>query len=81
MVNGNRRFTTGYVGRYCQVSRGTVLKWIKSEKLHAFALPDGQYRITQAAFVDFLKAYDMPIDEELLTGAGQASGAGSGSGA
>ena len=79
MANGDRRLTTGHIGRYCHVSRGTVLKWIRSEKLHAYALPDGQYRITQAALVDFLNAYNLPIDEELLTGAGQASGAGSGS--
>ena len=79
VVNGDRRLTTGHIGRYCHVSRGTVLKWIKSEKLRAYVLPDGQYRITQASLVDFLKAYNMPIDEELFTGVSQASGAGSGS--
>ena len=52
--------------RYCHVSRSTVLKWVKSRKLSAYLHPDGQYRIPQAALVDFLRAYDMPIDEELL---------------
>jgi len=65
-MNSDRRLTTGDVMRYCHVSRSTVLKWIKLEKLNAYLHPDGQYRITQAALIDFLKAYNMPIDKELL---------------
>ena len=65
-MNSDKRLTTGDIGRYCRVSRSTVLKWIRSGKLSAYVHPDGQYRITQAALVDFLKAYNMPIDEELL---------------
>ena len=65
-MNGERRLTTGDVLKYCQVSRATVLKWIKSNKLIAYVHPDGQYRVTQTAFVDFLREYHMPIDETLL---------------
>jgi two-component system, OmpR family, response regulator VicR len=63
MNNNERRLTTGDVMKYCQVSRATVLKWIKSNRLVAYVHPDGQYRITQIAFVDFLKEYNMPMDQ------------------
>lgn len=52
--------------KYCCVSRATVLKWIKSNKLSAYLHPDGQYRITQDALIDFLNTYNMPLDKELL---------------
>ena len=65
-MNSERRLTTGDVGRYCHVSRSTVLKWIKFKRLTVYVHPDGQYRITQDALIDFLKAYRMPIDEDLL---------------
>jgi Helix-turn-helix domain len=65
IMKNHERLTTGDVMRYCHVSRSTVRRWIKSDKLIAYLHPDGQWRITQAAFVDFLRAYDIPIDEEL----------------
>ena len=67
-MDTERRLTTGDVMRYCSVSRSTVLKWIKSEKLDAYLHPHGQYRIPQAALVAFLKEYNMPIHKELLKG-------------
>ena len=69
-MNNDRRLTTGDVMKYCHVSRSTVLKWIKSQKLTAYFHPDGQYRITLPALTDFLKAYNMPIPGELLREAG-----------
>ena len=66
MMNKDRRLTTGDVMRCCHVSRSTVRRWIQSEKLSAYLHPDGQYRITQVDLIDFLKAYNMPIDEGLL---------------
>ncbi len=65
-MNNDKRLTTGDVMQCCQVSRSTVLKWIKSGKLGAYVHPDGQYRITQAALMDFLQAYDIPISEGFL---------------
>jgi len=67
-MDNERRLTTGDVMKYCVVSRSTVLKWIKSEKLGAYLHPHGQYRIPQAALIAFLKEYNMPIDNELLRG-------------
>ena len=54
------------VGRYCQVSKSTVLKWINDGKLQAFRLPSGHYRIDKEDFRDFLERYSMPIKEELF---------------
>lgn len=65
-MSNDKRLTTGDVMGYCHVSRSTVLKWIKSNKLGAYVHPNGQYRITQDALLDFLNMYNMPIDEELL---------------
>jgi excisionase family DNA binding protein len=65
-MDKDRRLTTGDVMKYCHVSRSTVLKWVKVGSLKAYLHPGGQYRITQSALIDFLKAHDMPIDEELL---------------
>lgn len=69
-MDGDRRLTTGDVMRYCHVSRSTVLKWIKSNQLSAYLHPDGQYRVTQISLVDFLKEYNMPIDDELIRNLG-----------
>ena len=71
-MNNNRRLTTGDVMKYCQVSRSTVIKWIKSEKLEAYVLPDGQYRVTREALIDFLTAYKMPVDGELIRRASES---------
>jgi hypothetical protein len=67
-MHSDRRLTTGDIMRYCCVSRATALKWIKSDKLSAYLHPDGQYRITQDALIDFLKTYNMPLNKELLEG-------------
>jgi len=40
-MDNERRLTTGDVMKYCVVSRSTVLKWIKSEKLGAYLTPMG----------------------------------------
>ena len=51
---------------YCQVSKSTVLKWVKDGKLQAFRLPSGHYRIEKEDFRDFLERYDIPIKEDLF---------------
>ena len=71
MANNDRRLTTGDIMRYCHVSRSTALKWIKSNKLDAYYHPDGQYRITRDALLDFLERYNMPVDEVLLEERGE----------
>ncbi len=57
----NIRLTSRDIASYCQVSKSTVLEWIKSERLKAFRLPSGHYRIDKKSFKDFLEKYDMPV--------------------
>ncbi|MFA4836400.1 MAG: helix-turn-helix domain-containing protein [Dehalococcoidia bacterium] len=61
--------TPKIVAQYCKVSKGTVLKWIKTGKLQAYRLPSGHYRIDKGEFKDFLTRYDMPIDEHFFESA------------
>lgn len=62
-----RYLFTGDVARYCQVSRLTVLNWIKKGYLDSFTLPGGQNRIAVGAFIEFIERYNMPTDEDFLT--------------
>jgi excisionase family DNA binding protein len=57
----NVRLTSGDIAAYCQVSKSTVLDWIKSERLKAFRLPSGHYRIDKNDFKDFLTKWGMPV--------------------
>jgi excisionase family DNA binding protein len=58
--------TVGKIGKYCNVSRATVRRWIKTEGLSAIRLPGGHYRVTIEEFKDFLRRHDMPIREDYL---------------
>ncbi len=57
----NIRLTTRDIASYCQVSKSTVLEWIKSSRLKAFSLPSGHYRIDKKDFREFLETWNMPI--------------------
>jgi len=57
--------TTGEAAAYCHVSQATIINWIKKGDLKAYMTPGGHYRIPVDRFISFLKAYDMPIHEEL----------------
>jgi excisionase family DNA binding protein len=62
----NVRLTSRDIANYCQVSKSTVLEWIKSDRLKAFRLPSGHYRIDKKDFKDFLVKWDMPINTWLF---------------
>jgi excisionase family DNA binding protein len=55
--------SVGKIGKYCDVSRATVRRWIKTGKLSAIRLPGGHYRVDVADFKEFLKRHDMRIKE------------------
>lgn len=55
------RLTSRDIATYCQVSKSTVLEWIKSGRLKAFRLPSGHYRIDVRDFREFLEKWNMPI--------------------
>jgi excisionase family DNA binding protein len=57
----NVRLTSRDIADYCQVSKSTVLEWIKSERLKAFRLPSGHYRIDKNEFKIFLEKWNMPV--------------------
>ncbi len=57
----NIRLTSKDIGAYCQVSKSTVLEWIKRDRLKAFRLPSGHYRIDKKDFEEFLNRWNMPV--------------------
>jgi excisionase family DNA binding protein len=57
----NVRLTSSNIAAYCQVSKSTVLEWIKGGNLKAFRLPSGHYRIDRDDFRDFLKKWNIPV--------------------
>ena len=66
-MKGNKvPITISVVSEYCQVSKSTVLKWIKDGKLRAYRLPSGHYRIDREDFRAFLENYNIPIKEWLF---------------
>jgi len=58
---GNIRLTSQDIAAYCQVSKSTVLEWIKSDRLKAFRLPSGHYRIDKNDFREFLEKWNIPV--------------------
>jgi excisionase family DNA binding protein len=58
---GKIRLTSRDIAAYCQVSKSTVLEWIKSERLKAFRLPSGHYRIDKNDFRVFLEKFRIPV--------------------
>jgi excisionase family DNA binding protein len=62
----NTRLTSRDIADYCQVSKSTVLEWIKSGRLKAFRLPSGHYRIDKKNFKEFLEKWNMPINTWLF---------------
>ena len=57
----NVKLTTSNIAAYCQVSKSTVLDWIKSERLKGYRLPGGHFRINKEDFRVFLKKWDIPV--------------------
>ena len=64
--NPSVRLTSQDIASYCQVSKSTVLNWIKHGDLHAFSLPSGHYRVDKKDFREFLHKWNMPIQEWLF---------------
>ena len=62
----NTWLTSSNVASYCQVSKNTVLTWIRSGELKAFRLPSGHYRIRKEDFKGFLEHFNMPINDQFF---------------
>jgi excisionase family DNA binding protein len=62
-IKSRTSVTVKGIANYCLVSESTVRRWIKDDKISALRLPSGQYRITAADFLVFLKRFDIPTKE------------------
>lgn len=61
-----KTFTTGEIAKFCDVNLRTVIRWIDKGELEGFKLPGrGNNRVTEKAFLEFMRKYNMPIPEEL----------------
>lgn len=60
-----RLLRTNEVARLCQVSQGTVIRWIHEGKLSASLTAGGHNRIRQADLVELLRTLRLPIPSEL----------------
>ena len=58
-------YTTFEISQICEVNPTTVQNWVKEKKLKAYVTPGGHRRIRREDLLDFLKAFRMPIPEEL----------------
>ena len=58
-------FSTGQIARMCGVSLATVQKWIDAGELECFRMPmtGSERRVPRQSLIDFLKKYDIPMDE------------------
>ena len=58
-----RYVTTSFIAEHCGVSTVTVLSWIDEERLIAFRLPKGHYRVSRDDFIEFLIKNNLPISQ------------------
>lgn len=61
-----RIFSALEVANICGVVNQTAINWIKNDYLKAFTTPGGQYRVYAEDLMDFLRARNMKIPEELF---------------
>ncbi|MCK4917144.1 MAG: response regulator [Candidatus Omnitrophica bacterium] len=60
-------YSTHQIAEICHVHYTTVIIWIEDGKLNAYTTPGGHRRIKKPVLVEFLKKYNLPLPEELLT--------------
>ena len=63
----DKPLTTFEVSKICGVVHSTVSNWIDDGKLNAYKTPGGHRRIKREDMLVFLKLYDMPVPQELLS--------------
>lgn len=62
-----RSFTTFQAASICDVYPSTVICWIKQKKMRAYTTPGGHRRILKPDIIDFLKRYNMPVPNHLIS--------------
>ena len=68
MMKMKKMLKVGEVAKILNVSRHTVLNWIRKGKMKAIRLPSGRYRVPESEGggylkVEAIKAYRIPIDD------------------
>ncbi|MEK6543633.1 MAG: response regulator [Elusimicrobiota bacterium] len=63
-----KTYTTTEISRMCDVYPTTVINWINAGSLSAFVTPGGHRRVRREDLVQFLKKFNMPVPEDLMTG-------------
>ncbi|MCP4653726.1 MAG: response regulator [Candidatus Omnitrophica bacterium] len=58
---------TSDVAKYCDVDRRTVLNWIDEDKIKIHRTPGRHVRIEPDDLVKFLKKYNMPVPQDLVS--------------
>ena len=60
MLHSKREFlTTGEVAKLLHITRVSVYRWVKSQKIKAYRVPKGRYCIPKKDFMEFLKSSGM----------------------
>ncbi|OGL48154.1 MAG: hypothetical protein A2161_12855 [Candidatus Schekmanbacteria bacterium RBG_13_48_7] len=57
-------YSTGQVGKICNVTQATVWNWIQGKKLRAYQTPGGRFMIRGDVLLQFLKKHNMPIPQD-----------------
>ncbi|MDD4985518.1 MAG: helix-turn-helix domain-containing protein, partial [Dehalococcoidales bacterium] len=58
--------TVSEIAQYCEVSQGTVRRWIKQNILPAIRVAGGHYRIKTMDFREFLRRQSMSVREDFF---------------
>jgi len=58
-------FKTGEISRYFDVTRVTVIDWIKHGKLTAYETGGGHYRVMREDLINFFQQKNLPLPDEL----------------
>lgn len=63
-----RTFTTFQIADICDVRPTTVIKWANQQRIKAYTTPGGHRRIKESDLLEFLRKYNIPIPEDLVSG-------------
>lgn len=61
-------YTTDQVAKFCNVSRGSVIRWIHEKKLNAATTVGGHHRIAREEIIKLLEIMHFSIPAELTEG-------------
>jgi len=60
-------YTTHQIAKSCNVHHTTVINWVNEGKLKAYTTPGGHRRVKEDELIKFMKKYEIPIPEKILS--------------